>query len=275
MLSVLFWNLMGQRRESLCANLAQMHSVDILLLAECQKPPATVLAALNRLPGGKTIHWHRTSNAGRVEVFSRFPAPELPEIYSSQRYTVHSLVTPGVPELLLVSVHAMSALRMNELEQAEELRGLARHLVELEDARGHTRTLLVGDLNADPFDNRVQLTVGLNAIQSRAEAMKGQRRVQKADYRYFFNPMWQFHARQPPDPPGTYYRRKAEHSSRLWHLFDQALLRPALLPYFADTDIAILTGDGTTSFQKADGTPNKKVASDHFPILIKLNYPGV
>jgi hypothetical protein len=130
-------------------------------------------------------------------------------------------------------------------------------------------------LNADPFDHRVQSTVGLNAVQSRAEATKVQRRVQRVDYRFFFNPMWQFHARQPPDPPGTYYRRKAEHANRLWYLFDQALLRPTLLPFFSDNDVSILTGDGTTSFQKADGTPARNVASDHFPILIHLNYPGV
>lgn len=274
MLSVLFWNLNGNRRESLIANLVRLHHVDVLVLAECQKPPE-VLKALNKQPGGRQFHWHRTTHAGRVAVFSRFPALEFAEVASEQRYTVHALVKQGVDELLVVAVHAMSALRVNELEQTEELRHLAGRLAEIEDARGHTRTLLIGDLNADPFDHRVQLTVGLNAVQSRAEATKVQRRVQRVDYRYFFNPMWQFHARQPPDPPGTYYQRKAEHANRLWYLFDQALLRPALLPYFTDSDVTILTGDGTMSFQKSDGAPDKKVASDHFPILIHLNYPGV
>jgi len=155
------------------------------------------------------------------------------------------------------------------------LRALARRVAEIEDARGHSRTLLIGDLNADPFDRRVHAATGLHAEKTRRIAGKQSRKVQRVVYRFFYNPMWRFLGRQPPDPEGTYFRRKAEHTTRFWHVFDQVLLRPDLLPHFAEPDVHILRDDGTTSFQKADGTPDKKVASDHFPVLIHLNYPGV
>lgn len=223
----------------------------------------------------RNYRWHRTKNLSRVTVLSRFPGLEFQEVESTQRYTVHALLGVPRPELLVVSVHATSELRVKVTEQDEELRSLAKRVSEIENARGHTRTLLIGDLNADPFDRRVQAAVGLHAEKSRTIAEKRSRRVKGVEYRFFHNPMWQFLGRQHPEPQGTYYHRKAEYDTRFWHMFDQVLLRPDLLPHFADSDVLILRDDGVTSFQKADGTPDKKVASDHFPILIKLNYPGV
>lgn len=274
MLSVLFWNLMGRRIEALCANLVLRHDVDILVLAECQHP-AAMLRTLNRIPGGRTFHRHQTVNKNRLALFSRFPRIEFTEVESTQRYSVHALITGSCDELLIASVHATSGLRVSEVEQDEELRALRTRIAEIEDTRGHTRTLLIGDLNADPFDRRVQAATGLHAEKTRSIAGQASRRVQGVTYRFFYNPMWRFLGQQPPAAAGTYYRRKAEHATRFWHLFDQALLRPSLLPYFADAHVSILTSDGTTSFQKADGTPDRKVASDHFPIMINLSYPGV
>lgn len=222
MLSVLFWNLMGRRIEALCANLVHGHSVDVLVLAECQYP-AAVLRALNRTPGGRPFHWHQTVLKNRLAVFSRFPRTDVAEVESTQRYTIHALAAPPAAELLLVSVHAMSRLRASELEQTEELRRLARRLHEVEDARGHTRTLLIGDVNADPYDSRMQDAVGLHAHRFRQIAAQGSRRVAGVEYRYLFNPMWQFLGLQPPQPQGTYYRRKSLHDTRFWHVFDQVL----------------------------------------------------
>jgi len=76
MLSVLFWNLNRQRRESLCANLVRRHHVDVLVLAECPNPTA-VLKTLNRPPVGRLFHWHQSAQQCRLAVFSRFPPNEF------------------------------------------------------------------------------------------------------------------------------------------------------------------------------------------------------
>jgi endonuclease/exonuclease/phosphatase family metal-dependent hydrolase len=199
MLSVLFWNLMGGRRESLCANLVRLHDVDILVLAECTSPTA-MRRVLNQRPTPVPFYWHRATNPSRVTVFSRFPKSEFAEVVSDQRYSVHALSGPSRPELVIVSVHATSGLQVDVVEQDEELRALAKRVTELEDSRGHTRTLLIGDLNADPYDKRVQTAVGLHGEKSRAIAQQGARRVKRVAYRFFYNPMWRFLGQQPPDP---------------------------------------------------------------------------
>lgn len=275
MLTVLFWNVNGQRHcEPLCANLVRAHAVDILVVAECQRPTKT-LGAINATSPPIPFRWVRTAEPCRVSVFTRFPRPEFMEVVSTTRYCVHALGGAARPELLLCSVHASSGLRESVEEQEEEVRALATRLAEIEQARGHARTLVIGDLNADPFDRRVTDATHLHAVKSRDVAEEGSRVVKRKRYRYFYNPMWQFLGNQFPNPQGTYYRRKAVHNNRFWHVFDQALLRPDLLPYFTDSDISVLLNDGTTAFQTARGIPDRKVASDHFPVLVKLSYPGV
>lgn len=275
MLTVLFWNVKGQRHcEPLCANLVRAHAVDILVLAECQRPKIT-LAAINAAGPTAPLRFVRTAAPSRVSLFTRFDRTEFVEVDAEGHFCVHALNGSGRHELLLVSVHASSGLRTPVDEQEEELRDLASKIALLESRRAHSRTLLVGDLNADPFDRRVTAAKYLHAIQTRRIAEEGSRVVKRKRYPFFYNPMWQFLGRQPPLPQGTYYWRKAVHNARFWYVFDQALLRPDLLPFFLDTDVSVLLNDGSTAFHTPDGIPDKKVASDHFPILIKLSYPGV
>ncbi len=88
--------------------------------------------------------------------------------------------------------------------------------------------------------------------------------------------MWRFFGDATPGPPGTFFWRPSRHDCRFWYIVDQVLMRPALLPFFADRDLEILTGEGPLSFASPrDGRPNRTVASDHFPVLIRLSYPGL
>lgn len=275
MLTVLFWNVNGQTHcEPLCANLVRAHAVDILVVAECQRPMKT-LAAINAAAPPIPFRWVRTSEPCRVSVFTRFPRVEFSELGARQRYCVHALTGPSRPELLVVSVHATSGLRVPTDELEDEIQDLASAIIVTETQRGHTRTLLAGDLNADPFDRRVTAAKYLHAVRTRTVAEEDERTLRRKRYRYFYNPMWQFLGRLPPAPQGTYYRRKAVQNLLFWHVFDQVLLRPDLLPFFADRDVSILLTDGSTAFHTADGIPDRKVASDHFPVLVKLSYPGV
>ena len=275
MLTVLFWNVNGQRHcEPLCANLVRAHTVDILVVAECQRP-TTMLAAINATGPAVPFRWVRTTEPCRVSVFTRFDRSEYAELDAKRRYCVHALTGSNRPELIVVSVHATSGLRVSVDELDDEIQDLATEIIAIEGRRGHARTLLIGDLNADPYDRRVMAAKYLHAVRPRFIAEEESRTLKKKQYRYFYNPMWQFLGRQPPYPQGTYYWRKAVQNLRFWHVFDQALLRPDLLPYFADTDVSVLLTDGTTAFHTVNGIPDRKVASDHFPVLVKLSHPGV
>lgn len=272
MFTVLFWNMNGRNLERTCARLAHLHRASVVVLAECVRS-GVVLKALN--PAGTSARYFLSGNPkpSRVEVFTTLHPAEFETLRSEKHFAMHALQVPGAQELLLCSAHMLSKREASDRKQDELLEDLAKAIVEVETERGHTRTMLIGDLNANPFQYGVYSPKGLHAVSSRRIAARGHRRV-KRDYPFFYNPMWRFLGDNGPHPPGSYFWAKAEHDNLFWYTLDQALLRPALLPYFQTDDVAILTHDGVASFASADGRPNADVASDHFPIRIGLDYPG-
>lgn len=71
-------------------------------------------------------------------------------------------------------------------------------------------------------------------------------------------------------PAGTYYKRDSSVDCRFWHCLDQVLLRPALLPFWNDEKLGIITQIDATPLVTSDGIPDKKNISDHLPLLFSL-----
>lgn len=122
----------------------------------------------------------------------------------------------------------------------------------------------------NPFATGVVAAHGLHAVMSRSIAAKAERTVQERLYPFFYNPMWS-HFGDMAEPPGAYYYEHAEQVVYFWNMFDQVLLRPALLPVFDNRSLRILTTDGEGSFLTERGLPNKSTHSDHLPILFELS----
>jgi hypothetical protein len=158
---------------------------------------------------------------------------------------------------------------MTENDQYEESRQLAKEIRNVEREIGHSRTILVGDLNMNPFEMGVAGVIGLHAVMSQQIARSESREIDEEKYPFFYNPMWNLFGDLTPGPPGTYYYDKRERYLRYyWHMFDQVLIRPALLDRFRSEEVRILTSDGKVSLiSSANGRPS---FSDHLPILFKL-----
>ncbi|GAB4457951.1 MAG: hypothetical protein OHK0029_18480 [Armatimonadaceae bacterium] len=106
---------------------------------------------------------------------------------------------------------------------------LARRIHELETERDITRTVLVGDLNLNPFDVGVVGTEGLHAVMTQQTALRESRTVQGKQYPFFYNPMWSHFGDNADTPAGTYYQDRAEAICYFWNMFDQVLIRPSLI----------------------------------------------
>jgi endonuclease/exonuclease/phosphatase family metal-dependent hydrolase len=271
-MNVLFWNLNGQRRDSICANLVKLHAVDVLILAECPQP-RDVLAAINAHFWSYGPYTWTPSNSRLQHFLSpRYSGCRL--LAQNRRWTAHAFFVDTDYKLLCFSVHLKSGRHSSVREQEHECQVLAIRVRELEEQRQHTRSVLVGDLNANPEDVRVYSALGLHAVPQRAEALRMSRVVEDVRYPFFFNPMTRFSAQQAPKPSGTFHWRSSIHDLRPWNTLDQLLIRPSLLSCLTDENVQIIVGDGEVSFQRSDATPDPIVASDHFPILVHLNYPG-
>jgi hypothetical protein len=288
MLTFLFWNLGGAVTSSLrlarlrdsLQRLTASYTVDVLLLAECPLESADLLPALNRSSPPRFQEPDPASQCERVVLYPRFSRRFLRIRSESATYTCRELRLPARERLLLVAAHLKSKLHSSDESQAQALPGLSSMIRLQEERLEHDRTVVIGDLNMNPFETGLVSAEGLNAVMTRGIASAGSRKVDAVSYPYFYNPMWSHfgdstHDVHPPgspdhEPPGTCYYRQSESRWFFWNMFDQVLIRPSLLPAFRSRHVKILTGDGFASFITAAGLPDSRNFSDHLPILFRL-----
>jgi len=269
MLTFLFWNLNKKPLRDSVVRLAGRHEVDVLMLAECAMPPGELLKALNP---NKPPKYHLTASR-KLIVFTRFARehPQRQHDDNGERYVVFRVTLPNRQEFLLAIVHFASKLYEEEYSQCQKASEFGRRLREIESQAGHTHTMLIGDLNMDPFEKGVVSASGLHAVMTQEIASRRHRFIDTKKYPFFYNPMWCHFGDGRPGPPGTYYYYRGGHAVHFWHIFDQVLLRSDLLRFFRSADLKILTGDGKRSFLSKRGLPDLTTASDHLPILFGLN----
>lgn len=148
---------------------------------------------------------------------------------------------------------------------------LSSTILDEERRAGHSRTVLVGDLNMNPFESGVVGASGLHAVMARKVAERVERTVQGRTYPFFYNPMWGHLGDWADRPPGSYYYERAEHVNYFWNTFDQVLVRPQLMDRLRSDQVRLLSRAGETSLRTEDGRPNAVDGSDHFPLLFKLD----
>lgn len=265
MISILFWNVGRRSVGNRVARLAHRHAADWLILAEVNDDPAEVLLQLNEGNAASPFRF-AAGVSEAVRIFVRFSSEYVEPVRESARYSIRAVRMPARQEILLVATHLPSLLHMSRESQMGEFFELSRAIREAETARGHQRTMVVGDLNANPFSDPVVSAAGMNAVMTRIVAKRDARTVQGRQYPFFYNPMWSCLGERDGTPPGSYYYDSGEDVQHFWHTFDQVLIRPSLMDAFDDSTLRILDSDGHESLLSATGKPDRKGASDHLPI---------
>lgn len=268
MLRFLFWNIARSTDEDLVARAARSNEADVLILAECEIMPARLLEALNR---DAPDYQYAPGQCERLRFFSNFDSGFLRPSYETARVSIRRLSLPGRDQVTLVGAHLPSKLHFSAGSQVFGCMELNQIIEEEETKAGHKRTILMGDLNMNPFEMGVAASGGLHAVMSRQVALRRSRTVQEQTYSFFYNPMWSHFGDRGAGPSGTYYYEKAEHLNYFWNIFDQVLLRPELLSGFQPDGVRIITSIEDLSLLDEDGIPDKEHGSDHLPVLLELN----
>jgi len=267
MLSVLFWNVQKKPLLDRVARLVRAHAVDVVVLAECAQTDAELLASLNGGGGKQFVTPPRGEN--RLRVATALPASQFAGVFTdtSRRLIVYEYrPTTGDP-ILLAGVHLPS----QQSPSPYVIGRVAAELRECERGQGHDRTFVVGDFNCSPFDDVMVNALGFHALMTRELAVRQHRRtVQGEEYPTFYNPMWQFLADRAGRPPGTYYRHASVELNHFWYALDQVLVRPALADKLRAVEI--LETDGTDRLAVPRGWPDESTASDHLPLLFRLDW---
>jgi len=275
MFCAVFWNIGGKSHRQgivrLITALQRQEDADVIALAECSDGViGSLLRGLNA--PGRPPEYTIVPTQSRVKVLARQAIPEVREIEHHRYYSIFQLSRGKLPSLNLAVVHMVSLLEKDAAHIDREVEQFAEAIRKSEETISHDRTIVLGDLNAHPFSEGVAGSVGLHGVMSRRVASRTERPASHRLYPFFFNPMWQFFGDDATGPAGTYYRAgKGDHLAFYWHLFDQVLLRPSLLPFYQDDSVCIVTKIAGTNLAGRDGTPDRESGSDHFPIRVRVN----
>jgi hypothetical protein len=271
MASFLFWNLNGKPLQKTISRLAAIYKVDVLMFVELSFNPYEFLSELNKSNRQQKYFYSPGIGCEKIHVFTKFNHKYIKPVYESDRLTIRHLKLPGLTDILVAINHFPSKLHMRSSSQAFECVILANDLKSAEQKIGHSRTILIGDLNMNPFEDGITSAIGLHAVNSKSVAIRNSRTVQGKEYQFFYNPMWGLFGDFAAGPPGTYYYSSSEQISLFWNIFDQVLIRPDLINEFDNSELTIITSDGEIEFLTPSGLPNANLLSDHLPIYFQLN----
>ncbi|RZK18398.1 MAG: hypothetical protein EOO56_16170 [Hymenobacter sp.] len=268
MTTFLFWNINRKPLEGLLLLLLEEHLPDLVILAECKIPVAILRVRL----GQQQIRYRVLEDdpSPRLVFLSRLPRRAIRLVSDDGGIAVRRILPPVGEELLLVAVHLGSKLHLESQEQSLLATRMPQLIEEAEKKVKHTRTIVLGDFNMDPFEAGITSSETLHAVMDRRIATKRARTVQGRERQFFYNPMWNFLGDASAGPPGTYFYSGSAPVTHFWYTFDQVLIRPELLANFRDENVSVLTSAGGISLLDAKGRPDTTTASDHLPLLFKI-----
>ena len=186
-LTFLFWNIHRQPLTDSIVRLCHLHSVDILMLAESNLFAGSLLSALNNVEG--VDYHHLPDQCSKITLLARYSRRVVRPVSATKRVTIRAVKINSQPEFLLVATHLPDKRNFSSESQFAEAARLSQHIRDMEEQRGHSRTVLTGDLNMNPFEAGIVSASGLHAVMTREIAEKQQRIVQAQSYPFFYNPM--------------------------------------------------------------------------------------
>jgi hypothetical protein len=263
-----FWNIARNVPPTTVAAFAHESDADILILAENEIPNDTLVLALNS--GVKRYYFPDPGPLGRVTIFTRFFSEPSTLVSDYGGVSIRHYRMPIGDSFLVVAVHLSSKLWKNTEDQALGATRIAKYIREAEERVGHQRTILIGDFNMNPFETGVVASEGIHGVMNRSVASAASRVVAGESCFFFYNPMWSFFGDRGPAAPGTYFYNSGAEVNYFWNIFDQVLVRPSLLKFLDKDAVRIVTEIGGVSLLTEKGHPDKKIHSDHLPLVCRM-----
>ena len=173
-------------------------------------------------------------------------------------------------DFLLSGVHFPSKLHATKRDIELVAEQYIRDLKEVELSVGHNRSIVVGDFNANPFDEMMILANYFNAIPySDIVEHKKERRVYGKDYQMFYNPMWNI-VGDINKINSTYYFDSGGAMDLYRNIYDQVIVSADMIEHYEKAALKIITMTSTQTLIDDEDRPNKKEYSDHLPIVFSI-----
>lgn len=264
-MNFLFWNVGNRDVRSAIVSVVESTQADILILAEYAGHEDTLVKALYAV--GISYSAVPQIACTRLIVFSRFSISCFSHKRESGRYSILEFSEVGYETFLLGLVHLPSKLYMSSTDQLQEAQFFKRDIELVEAEVNHTRTIVVGDFNMNPFDPGMIAATAMHSIPCLKTARLESRIISGRKHSFFYNPTWNLFG-DFDRIPGTYFHSSPSYESFYWNMLDQVIMRPSIAEQLDQQSLRIISRATELNLLNERGHPS---VSDHLPIFFSVN----
>lgn len=257
-MNLLFWNLGKNSNETFIVDIIDEHQIDIAIFAEYQ---GTNFSTISQSLNGVYNRYNGFGGCDKVTLISRNDVTVRRE---QNRYTLYSCVFEG-KVYIIAGVHLPANPYADHDQHKNVIRDLVQDVGELERELKTSNTIVIGDLNASPFDSELIQKDAFNAVLYKELIKQAEyTTINEKRYRRFYNPAINFISEDSINYGSLYYSSGI--NTLYWFCFDQILVRKSLVDSVLDVRYC-RSIKGKSLLKRF--VPDKKI-SDHLPLLVKF-----
>ncbi len=261
-MKILFWNTHKNTNiNSVLSDIIIENSANIIVLAEFVSDIEDLLTTLSLK--GISMEEYSTIGCERIKIIGNN------HIVTANLQTDHTSFQVIDNKYILCGVHLNSKIFSDDIGKREILIStLIRDVQKIEKEVKTKGTIIVGDLNINPYEDSCINARYFHALPIYEETKRGKRIVASETFEMFYNPMWNFLG-DFNKPYGTYYHNNSGTINTYWNIYDQVLIRPNIRDKFINESRKIITKTERINLLDEKGYPNKNI-SDHLPIIFEI-----
>lgn len=260
-MKLLFWNLYNKKNDRYIIDLILENNIDIAIFTE--KNATDFSYVLERL-NSNYVRAYEDREDAKITLYHRKNLKVCVED-EKVHYSVYSISTDS-GEFIIAGVH----LPANPWADGGSRNSITRKLIEkitsLENDLEHDNTMIVGDFNANPFDEELIQKDAFNAVLFKKLIIDQEFiRFSDDEVKRFYNPMLHFISENNMSY-GSYYYNNSASKSLYWNCFDQIIVRKSLANRIEN--LVFCKNIGGQSLMN-EVMPNKSI-SDHLPLIVSI-----
>ena len=264
-MNILYWNLKNNPDiEKILSNLITDNNIDIFLCSEFQGIDFNNLTTM--LNNQYTI-LNDIDTCKKIKVV--FKKGTLVSMLRAQHRSLTMKITAGGQDILLVGVHLSPNPTSISDTRKFEIRSIMTDIdsdEQLVFGEKPHRSMIIGDMNANPFDSEMINKDSFNAVLFKDIIEQSDKVIfEKEEFERFYNPTLDYINENNKNYGSFYYSSGI--NCLYWYCYDQVLLRKDLIKQFVSMDY-IKEIKETKLINRI--APDKSI-SDHLPLLVKMD----
>lgn len=259
-MKLLFWNLNKKDNADLALTCMREEEVGIAAFAEYSGTKFS--DELLQSSGYRPIGY---GGCDKVKTFAREPI-EILECFEQSRFTVLPMKMGDIYFVVAVA-HLVDRMSSADSEpRLVDIRKMMDVVHGYENKASINKTIVMGDLNANPYDREMLLPNAFNAMLFKGILRNKTARTWCGDeYPFLYNPTIHWLSEESENYGSFYY--SGDCTSPIWNCYDQALVSPELMDRIKSYSYLKRIGDRDLV---ANVRPDSKI-SDHLPLLVDID----